>query len=68
MLREDLFRGLTADQLSKVRACKNPDEILSLAKDEGVDLTDEQLEAINGGACSGSSSNNKNNGGRKIDS
>lgn len=54
MLREELFRGLTEQQISKVRSCKNPSEILSLAKEEGVELTDEQLEAINGGACSDS--------------
>ena len=43
MLREELFRGLTEQQISKVRSCKNPSEILALAKEEGVDLTDEQL-------------------------
>ena len=58
MLREELFRGLTEQQISKVRSCKNPSEILALAKEEGVDLTDEQLEAINGGACSDSTDNN----------
>ena len=58
MLREELFRGLTEQQISKVRSCKNPSEILALAKEEGVDLTEEQLEAINGGACSDSTDNN----------
>ena len=58
MLREELFRGLTEQQISKVKSCKNPSEILALAKEEGVDLTDEQLKAINGGACSDSTDNN----------
>ena len=53
MTREELLRGLTPEQIEKVRACKNPEEILALAKEEGIELTDEQLEAISGGGCSG---------------
>lgn len=68
MLREELFRGLTEQQISKVRSCKNPSEILALAKEEGVDLTDEQLEAINGGACSDSTDKSTDNGHRKYES
>ena len=50
-MREDLFKGLSEEQLAKVRACKNKDELLELAKEEGVELTEEQLEGVSGGAC-----------------
>ena len=43
------FKDLTPEQQEKARACKNPDELVALAKSEGVELTDEQLELIAGG-------------------
>ena len=52
-MREDLLKGLTSEQISKVKACNNSEELLALAKAEGIELTDEQLNAISGGgACS----------------
>ena len=52
-MKEELLKGLSEEQISKVKACKNHDELLELAKQEGVELTDEQLTAISGGgACS----------------
>ena len=52
-MKQDLLKGLTEEQLAKVKACKNSEELLSLAKAEGVELTSEQLSAISGGgACS----------------
>ena len=50
-MREELLKGLTEEQIAKVKACKNTEEMLALAKEEGIELTDEQLEAISGGAC-----------------
>ena len=50
-MRDDLLKGLTEEQIKKARECKTVDEILALAKAEGIELNDEQLEAINGG-CS----------------
>ena len=47
----DLLKGLTDEQIAKARACKNKDELLSLAKAESVELTEEQLAAVSGGAC-----------------
>ena len=41
--------NITAEQRWKAAACKNGEELLALAKEEGVDLTDEQLDAIAGG-------------------
>ena len=36
-------------QKDKVKACKTPNEILELAKNEGIELDEEQLEQISGG-------------------
>ena len=37
------------DLKDRARACKTPEELLALAKEEGIELTDEQLEDIAGG-------------------
>ena len=50
-MKNSLLKGLSEEQIAKVKACKNSDEILALAQKEGVELTDEQLEAVNGGFC-----------------
>ena len=51
-MREELLKGLTEEQIAKVKACKNQEDILKLAKEEGIELTNEQLEAVSGGGCS----------------
>ena len=51
-MREELLKGLTEEQIAKVNECNNAEEILALAKEEGVTLSDEQLEAVSGGGCS----------------
>ena len=52
-MKKELFKGLTEEQIAKVKACKNHEELLALAKEEGIELTDEQLQTISGGgACS----------------
>ena len=48
---KNLLKGLTNEQIEKVKQCKNAEEILALAKKEGVELTEEQLAAVNGGFC-----------------
>ena len=50
-MKEELLKGLTLEQKNKVLSCKKNDEILALAKEEGITLTDEQLEAVSGGEC-----------------
>ena len=46
-MNKELLKGLTEEQIAKVKACKNSDELLTLAKAEGIELT-----VINGGgAC-----------------
>ena len=65
-MKKELLKGLTEDQIAKVKACANTSDLLALAKDEGVELTPEQLEAVNGGACS-KSTDDRNHQKRKID-
>ena len=48
-MKEELLKGLTEEQIAKVKACKSTEEMLTLAKEEGIELTDEQLEAVSGG-------------------
>ena len=43
------YKDLTPEQLDKARACKSAEELVELAKEEGVELTDEQVEFISGG-------------------
>ena len=43
------FDDLTPEKKEKVLACKTPEELLSLAREEGYNLTEEQLEGITGG-------------------
>ena len=50
-MREELLKGLTEEQIAKVNECNSAEEILALAKEEGVTLSDEQLEAVSGGGC-----------------
>ena len=49
LMREELLKGLTKEQIEKAKGCKTQVEFLALAKEEGVELTDEQLKAVNGG-------------------
>lgn len=44
------LEGLTPEQIEKTRACKTPKELLDLAREEGIELTDEQLEQVSGGS------------------
>ena len=43
------FGNLTDELKTKAKQCKNPEELLKLAGAEGIDLTDEQMDAISGG-------------------
>jgi len=52
-MKKELFEGLTEEQIAKVKQCKDHEELLALAKQEGIELTDEQLQTISGGGvCS----------------
>ena len=43
---------LTDEQMERARACKTAEDLISLAQAEGLELTDEQLEAVAGGGTS----------------
>ena len=43
------YNDLTDEQKAKVKACKTVEELVELAKAEGVELTDEQFNSIAGG-------------------
>ena len=51
-MKKELLSGLTEEQIEKARKCKSNEELLVLAKEEGVTLNDEQLAAVSGGFCS----------------
>ncbi len=51
-MKKELLKGLTKEQIAKVKSCKNHEELMELAKKEGVSLTEEQLAVVSGGgAC-----------------
>lgn len=50
-MRKELLKGLTEEQIAKIREFDDVSDLIQLAKDEGVELTEEQLKAINGGGC-----------------
>ena len=60
MKREELLKGLTQEQIEKVNACNSQEELLKLAKDEDIELTDEQLDAVSGG-CGKDKKDEENN-------
>lgn len=43
------FEDLTAEQKEKALACKTHEELLAFAKEQGIELTDSQLESVSGG-------------------
>ena len=38
-MKQELLKGLTKEQIAKVKACKNHEELLELAKKEGIELS-----------------------------
>ncbi len=40
---------LTPEQLEEAKAFQTPEEMLAYARDNGIDLTDEEMDAIAGG-------------------
>ena len=43
------FDSITTDLLEKAEACETPQELMELAQDSGIDLTDADLDMIAGG-------------------
>ena len=54
------FADLTPEQKDRARACKTAADLIEFAKSEGMELSDEQLENVAGGAwyCNGYCSEN----------
>ena len=46
---KEMYDGLSDDLKEKVKSCKTADDLIILAKTEGIELTDDQLDAISGG-------------------
>ena len=43
---------LTEEQKAKARACSTAEELVELAKSQGIDLTEEQMKGLSGGGYS----------------
>ena len=56
MNKQELLKGLSEEQIAKAKACKNQEELLAMAKAEGIELNEEQLASFSGGVCSSTSS------------
>ena len=46
---ENILNTLTDEQKKKAEAAKSPEELLSLAKESGYELSQEQLSQVSGG-------------------
>lgn len=69
-MKKDVLAGLTEEQIAKARKCKSSGELMALAAEEEVELTDEQLKAVAGGGVCSNDSNKKDedHNHRKIES
>ena len=43
------FSDLSPELKEKARACETVDEVLALVKEEGIELSDDELENVSGG-------------------
>lgn len=43
------IEDLSPEVIEKAKACETPEQLFELAKTEGIELTDEQMDAIAGG-------------------
>ena len=48
-IHEDILSKLTDEQKRKIESARTPEELLSLAKEAGYELSPEQLNGIAGG-------------------
>lgn len=49
MAIEDRFKELAPEQRAKFKNAKTPEEVLELAREEGYELSDDELEGVSGG-------------------
>ena len=43
------YEDLTPEQMERIKSCTSPEELLALAKTEGYELSEQELEAVTGG-------------------
>lgn len=43
------YEDLSPEVLEKAKACKTPEELFALAKEEGIELSEDELAAVSGG-------------------
>jgi len=53
MSLENCFENIPDELKAKAKECETSDELVHLVETEGIELTDEQLEAISGGTIWG---------------
>lgn len=44
-------KKLTSEQIARIKACKSGEELTAVAAECGIEMTDEQLELLSGGAA-----------------
>ena len=44
------YEDLSPEVLEKAKACKTPEELFALAKEEGIELSEDEIAAVSGGA------------------
>ena len=44
------FEDLSPDLQERAKGCKSAEDILALAKDEGYEFSDDELESVSGGS------------------
>ena len=47
---KEMYENLSDEMKAKVASCKTSEELVNLAKSEGYELTDEQLDVVTGGS------------------
>ncbi len=48
---DKILNTLTDEQKKKIKGAKTPEEFLSIARETGYELSEEQLDAMSGGWC-----------------
>ena len=67
-MSKKVLEGLTEEQIARAKQCKTSEELLALAAEEEIELTDEQLKAVaGGGVCSSDTQKKDGPNHRKID-
>ena len=45
-----IIEDMTPEQKERALACKTPEEVFALAKEDGLELTQEEFETVSGGS------------------